>query len=113
MSIFHCAGGKKKWRKFGVFISEKLQPDAGSRVNLRVRSVQTAGRDARVKVADRRVRSLAKPERPILHLVGSACLNADRTRWRVRSRVTGHVRSREELSGLRSDIGCSASSQTV
>jgi hypothetical protein len=29
MPIFYCAGGKKRWRKSGVFISEKLQPDAG------------------------------------------------------------------------------------
>jgi hypothetical protein len=29
MTIFHCVGGEKKWRKSGVFISEKLQSDAG------------------------------------------------------------------------------------
>jgi hypothetical protein len=29
MPIFHCAGGEKRWRKSGVFITEKLQPDAG------------------------------------------------------------------------------------
>jgi hypothetical protein len=28
MPIFHCAEGKKRWRKSGVFLSEKLQPDA-------------------------------------------------------------------------------------
>jgi hypothetical protein len=28
MPIFLCAGGKKRWRKSGVFLSEKLQPDA-------------------------------------------------------------------------------------
>jgi hypothetical protein len=75
-----------------------------SRVDLRVRSVQTVGRDARVKVADRRVRSLADPKRLVTLPVGSACLSTDRTWWRVRSRATGHVRS---------DIGCSASDQTV
>jgi hypothetical protein len=84
-----------------------------SRVDLRVRSVQTVGRDACVKVIDRRVRSLTEPERPVTHPVGSACLSVDRTSWRVRSRATGRIRSREELSGLRSDAGCSASGQTV
>jgi hypothetical protein len=29
MPIFHCTGGEKRWRKSRVFISEKLQPDAG------------------------------------------------------------------------------------
>jgi hypothetical protein len=29
MPIFHCAGGEKRWRKSGVFISKKLLPDAG------------------------------------------------------------------------------------
>jgi hypothetical protein len=29
--FFHCAGGEKRWRKSGVFISEKLQPDVGLR----------------------------------------------------------------------------------
>jgi hypothetical protein len=29
LPIFHCAGGEKRWRKSGVFITEKLQPDAG------------------------------------------------------------------------------------
>jgi hypothetical protein len=29
MPIFYCAGGEKRWRKSEVFISEKLQPDAG------------------------------------------------------------------------------------
>jgi hypothetical protein len=29
MPIFYCAGGEKRWRKSRVFISEKLQPDAG------------------------------------------------------------------------------------
>jgi hypothetical protein len=71
-----------------------------SMVDLHVRSVQTTGRDARVKVADRRIRSLAEPEHLVMHQVGSACLSADRTRWCVRSRATGHVRSREELSRL-------------
>jgi hypothetical protein len=28
MPIFHCTRGEKRWQKFGVFISEKLQPDA-------------------------------------------------------------------------------------
>jgi hypothetical protein len=28
MPIFHCTGGKKRWRKSGVFFSEKLQLDA-------------------------------------------------------------------------------------
>jgi hypothetical protein len=30
MPIFHCAGGKKRWRKSEVFLSENLQPDAKS-----------------------------------------------------------------------------------
>jgi hypothetical protein len=84
-----------------------------SRVDLRVRSVQTAGRDAHVKVVDRRVRSLTESQRPVMHPVGSACLNADRTWWRIWSPATGRVRSREELFGLRSDVGCSASDQMV
>jgi hypothetical protein len=29
MPIFHCAEGEKRWQKSEVFISEKLQPDAG------------------------------------------------------------------------------------
>jgi hypothetical protein len=70
-----------------------------SRVDLRIRSVQTAGRDARVKVADQHVRSLTEPERPVMHPVGSACLSVDQTRWRVRSRATGRVRSTKLLSG--------------
>jgi hypothetical protein len=56
-----------------------------SRVDLHVRLVQTAGRDARVKVADLRVRSLAEPELPVTHPVGSACLSADQLPWRVGS----------------------------
>jgi hypothetical protein len=83
-----------------------------SRVDLRVQSIQFAGRDAREKVADRRVRSLAELERPVTHPEGSACLSANRTQWRVRSRATGRVQSREELSGLQSDAGCSASSHS-
>jgi hypothetical protein len=84
-----------------------------SKVVLNVRSVQIAGRDARMKVVDRHVWSLVEPERPVMYPVGSACLSADRTWWHVRSRATERVQSREELSGLRSDVGCSASDQTV
>jgi hypothetical protein len=29
MPIFLYAEGEKRWRTFGVFITEKLQPDAG------------------------------------------------------------------------------------
>jgi hypothetical protein len=71
-----------------------------SKVDLRVRSVQIAGRDAHMKVTDRRVWSLVKPEHLFMHPVDSACLSVDRTWWRVRSRVTGRVRSCEELSRL-------------
>jgi hypothetical protein len=63
-----------------------------SRVDLHVRSVQTAGRDARVRVVDRRVQSLAKLERPVIHPVGNECLSANRTQWRVRSRATERIR---------------------
>jgi hypothetical protein len=55
-----------------------------SRVDLHVRSVQTTGRDARVKVVDRRVRSLADPERPVTLPVGSACL-------KCRSNAVAHL----------------------
>jgi hypothetical protein len=84
-----------------------------SRVDLRVQSVQITGRNVREKVVDRRVRSLVELERLVTHPEGSACLCADQTRWCVRSRATGRVRSREELSGLRSDARCNASGQTV
>jgi hypothetical protein len=107
MLIFHCAGDEKRRRKSGVFISEnsnRTLDRTRSRVDLRVRSVQTAGRDARMKVTDRRVRSLMEPERPITHPVGSACLSTDRTSWGIRSRATGRVRSCEELSRLQSDV---------
>jgi hypothetical protein len=62
-----------------------------SRVDLCVRSVQIAGKDMREKVTDQRVQSLVEPERPVMHPEGSACLSADRTRWRVRSRATRRV----------------------
>jgi hypothetical protein len=94
MPFFHCAGGEKRWRKSGVFVSENCNRTLDrtqSRVDLRVRSVQIAGRDAREKVTDWRVWSLAEPERPITHPEGSTCLSADRTQWRVRSRATGRV----------------------
>jgi hypothetical protein len=52
-------------------------------------------RRAGVRVCNRCVRSLAEPERPVTHPEDSACLSADRTRWRiVRSKwLEGRVNS--------------------
>jgi hypothetical protein len=55
------------------------------------------------RACNRRVRSLAELERPITHLENSASLRADRTRWRVRSRATGRIRSTKSLSGTSLD----------
>jgi hypothetical protein len=107
--LFSITPEVRKGGKSPECLSLKNSNRTRSRVDLRVRLVQTAGRDTRVKVADRRVRSLAELKRLITHLVGSACLSADRTWWRVRSRMTGRVRSREALAGLPSDTQCSAS----
>jgi hypothetical protein len=50
------------------------------------------------RVCNRRVWSLAEPERPITHPENNACLKADRSRWRVRSRAIRRVWSIESLS---------------
>jgi hypothetical protein len=55
-----------------------------------------AARGARV--CNWRVRSLVEPERPVKHPGNSACLIADRTRWRIQSRAIGCVRSTKSLS---------------
>jgi hypothetical protein len=57
MPIFHCAGGEKRWRKFGVFISEKLQPDA------RLDAVQ--GGPARPVSSNRRQRHTREGHGPV------------------------------------------------
>jgi hypothetical protein len=85
---------------------KKLQPNAGpDAVQGGPACPVSSNRRQRrtLKVADRRVRSLVDPECPVTLPVGSAYLSADRTRWRVRSRATKRVRSREELSGVRSN----------
>jgi hypothetical protein len=129
MPIFHCTRGKKRWRKSEVFISKKLQPDAGPDA-ARGGPVCPVSSNRR----QRRTREGRGPARPVPHGTGAsghapsgqrmsqcqsdtgACpVTCDRTRpitrgslWtligrrvqRIRSRATGHVRSREELSGL-------------
>jgi hypothetical protein len=55
------------------------------------------------RVCNRRVWSLAEPERPVTHLENSASLRANRTRWHIQSRATGHVRSTKLLSGTSLD----------
>jgi hypothetical protein len=79
----------------------------------RVRSVHLAQRKGARKARDQGVRGSPGPERPVSITCAAWWRDAKRTRWRVRSRATGRVRSREELSGLRSDAGCSASGQTA
>jgi hypothetical protein len=49
------------------------------------------------RVCNRRVQSLTEPERPVTHPENNTCLRADRTRWRVRSRAIGRVRSTKSL----------------
>jgi hypothetical protein len=60
-----------------------------------------AARDARV--CNQRFRSLAKPKCSVTHPGNNACLRADRTRWRVRSRAIGRVWSTKSLSGTSLD----------
>jgi hypothetical protein len=67
MPIFHCAGGEKRWRKSGVFISEKLQPNAGPD------TVQ--GEPARPVSSNRRQRHTREghgPARPVPHGSGAS-----------------------------------------
>jgi hypothetical protein len=76
------------------------------------------------RVCNRRVQSLTEPKHPVTHLGNNACLRADRTRWRTRSRAIGRVRSTKSLSGTSLDndrtlalsrpvVAWSASGQTV
>jgi hypothetical protein len=54
-----------------------------SRHDRRNRLVAAAVRARDARVCNRRVRSLAEPERSVTHLGNSACLRVDRTRWHV------------------------------
>jgi hypothetical protein len=117
MPIFHCARGKKKWRKSEVFISEKLQPDTGPDAvkggPARPVSSSRAQRRSTHRAHDQHVQGSSRPERPVSINLFSWWHDAKQTRWRVRSHATGCVKTHEELSRLRSDTGYCASGHTV
>jgi hypothetical protein len=106
MPIFHCARDEKRWRKSRVFISEKLQPDA------RPDAVQ--GGPAH-PISSNRKQTRAQEGRGPARSVprGTSAFGHAPRRAPRRAGASGRVRSREELSRLGPDTGCSASGQTV
>jgi hypothetical protein len=92
--LFSTAPEAKKWRRTEV-------------TGLTGRGLGTTGASGQwqqlcamrgVRVCNKCVKSLAKPERPVTHQENNASLRADRMWWRVRSRATGRVQSIKSLS---------------
>jgi hypothetical protein len=115
--IFYCARGEEtvvkvrsvylwktlngRWTRCGpgwTYMSGQFKPQADTRARGSQTGVSGPSRHQRVWSCTQESSTKGRCER---------------MRWRVRSRATGHVRSREELSELRSDTGCSASGQMV
>jgi hypothetical protein len=101
---------RRRREKVAKVQSVSLWKTLTGRWTRRVRSVQ---RGTSTRVCNRRIRSLTKPERPVGHPEEQSVARSWPDARRVRSHAIGRVQSREELSGLRSDAGCSASGQMV
>jgi hypothetical protein len=96
--IFHCARGEKRWRKSGMFISEKLQPDAGLDAvqggPARPVNSSRGQRHNAPRVCDQ---MLVWPNQHVrlVHLGAKEkrtwWRDMKRTRWHVQSRATGRV----------------------